>query len=80
MRIDERKLRAALAPETRWPAMKRAIQQLNDAELDRAEKLERMGRRSVNALRIFRAERYQRQRVHHAVRGKMLTLKSEAVL
>lgn len=78
MKVDDKKIRAALGRETIWAQVKIAIQGLNDAEIARAEEIERMGARRVTLLRIFRTERYQR--THHARRGKMLKLKSEANL
>ena len=60
MKLRKTRIREALVTHKRYPVMKRRIAALTDAELAEAERVERMGNRRENLLRIFRAERYRR--------------------
>jgi hypothetical protein len=60
MKLRKPKIREALVTHRHFPVMKRRIAALTDAELAEAERIERMGNRRENLLRIFRAERYRR--------------------
>lgn len=68
------KIRAALQAGGNWPRMKRAIRQLTDAELQEAERIERLGSRRENTLMALKAERHRRQ----GKGEKMLRLRAEA--
>jgi hypothetical protein len=70
VKLRKNKIREALVTNSCFGAMKTRIAALTDDEMAEAERIERMGKRRENLMRIFRSERYRR-----AGRGeKMLTL------
>ena len=76
MKLRKAKIREALMTNARYAVMNRRIMALTDSELAEAERVERMGNRRQNLLRIFRAERYRRG----SRAGKMLQLHMETNL
>ena len=71
-------VRMALETKGSWARIRRAIVALSDDDLDEAERLERLGKRRMKHLRIFRNLRYQR--AHPRAHGGMLKLKVESNL
>jgi len=60
MKLRKNTIREALRTSKSYPEMSRRITALTDAEFAEAERIERMGKRRENLLRIFRTERYRR--------------------
>lgn len=79
MRVRENRIREVLdlSPNA-WSKLKATLRTLNNAELERAEELERLGRRRLNVLHAMRSERYCRR--FNPQEAAMLRLKSEANL
>ena len=71
-------IRAALEVAGNWAKIRKALVALDDEQLAEVERLERLGKRRVKHLRIFRNLRYQR--AHRRPRGGMLRLKTESNL
>jgi len=67
------RIRQALGSTKSWPRLCAAARALTDAELERAEEFERLGRRRANTLRVLHAE--QQRRAGHG--HKMLRLEME---
>jgi hypothetical protein len=71
-------VRSAVEAQGTWAQIRKALVALTDEELTQAEHLERLGKRRVKHLRIYRNLRYQRADPRE--RGGMLRLKVEANL
>jgi hypothetical protein len=76
MKLRKAKIREALMTNPRYAVMSQRIMALSDSELAEAERVERMGKRRENLLRIFRTERYRRG----GKAEKMLQLRMETNL
>jgi hypothetical protein len=73
-RIDVAKVKAVLATRTdHWPALRQALESLNDDELALADQTERTTRRRINMLRGLKAE----QQVRQGKKQQMLHLRME---
>ncbi len=76
MKLRKNKIREVLVTHKRHTVMYARIMALTNAEVAEAERIERMGKRRENLLRIFRTERYRRE----GRAGKMLQLHMETNL